>query len=340
MIETAMPRLELWTAVAKHIGVGLGLFYGVIKLFDTIGDRLNEDTKLEISLWLLDVRTEKSITSWPSTVSIFFDRVFTARPLSFRGFLRSALITGVALLANVGILTAFRPELGSFFLRHDMLFPSFWAANLLPDYASLLATRYMLSRKGRWNWRFFPSFRLSRQKREWIALLLTLRSLRLSRLLKWFDRAMVRSGLSLLLLCDLSLNLVLAEIGALGGIELYGACQRVLQSRVVSSQSVNELLALTTVLEQVVLDLNLFVLTLVPASIASIWVLLYVGSGSLIRVGRTFDVLQKWTNAHMNIEEKPLQCIGMVAAGLVALAYWTTAIIASVTSSLYHRASL
>lgn len=41
-----------WTDVGKTIGVGGALFYGVMKFFDALGDRLNGGTKKEIAAWL------------------------------------------------------------------------------------------------------------------------------------------------------------------------------------------------------------------------------------------------------------------------------------------------
>jgi hypothetical protein len=38
-----------------QIGLGPGLLYGLVKSFDTVGKRLNDDTRLEIAVWLLGV---------------------------------------------------------------------------------------------------------------------------------------------------------------------------------------------------------------------------------------------------------------------------------------------
>ena len=39
-----------------HFATGCAVFFGLVKLFDLLEDRLNEDTRLEIAVWLLDVK--------------------------------------------------------------------------------------------------------------------------------------------------------------------------------------------------------------------------------------------------------------------------------------------
>ena len=78
------------TAIGTHIAVGFGLFYGVVKFFDTVGDRLNEDTKLEIAVWLLDRKQlSNTFLNWPDTFAKVFDRVFGSRHISWACFLRA-----------------------------------------------------------------------------------------------------------------------------------------------------------------------------------------------------------------------------------------------------------
>jgi hypothetical protein len=133
------------TAIATQTGVGLGLFYAVVKFFDTVGDRLSEDTRLEIAVWLLDLKSAPRMEKWPATFAKLFDRVFGKRHLSFRCFWRS----GVASFCAIVISSA------TYFLTiHESLIRDAAAivvfslfaccVNLVPDYLSLLETRYCL----------------------------------------------------------------------------------------------------------------------------------------------------------------------------------------------------
>ena len=64
-----------------------------------------------------------------------------------------------------------------------------------------------------------------------------------------------------------------------------------------------------------------------PAFFTSIWLWLYAGSGFLLKAARRFDLGFDWFNRRFDIEKKPLQSIGLVAGALVAVVYWTALII-------------
>jgi hypothetical protein len=65
----------------------------------------------------------------------------------------------------------------------------------------------------------------------------------------------------------------------------------------------------------------------VPAFFTSIWLWLYAGSGFLLKFGRRFDVGFDWFNRKFDIENKPLSAIGLVAGSLVAVLWWTVAVV-------------
>ena len=64
-----------------------------------------------------------------------------------------------------------------------------------------------------------------------------------------------------------------------------------------------------------------------PAFFTSIWLWLYAGSGFLLKFARRFDIGFQWFNRHFDIENKPLQSIGLVAGAFVALIYWSAVIV-------------
>ncbi len=59
------------------------------------------------------------------------------------------------------------------------------------------------------------------------------------------------------------------------------------------------------------------------------WIALvpFICGGLLLKAARRFDIGFDWFNRKFDIEKKPLQSIGLVAGALVALAYWTAALI-------------
>ena len=65
-------------------------------------------------------------------------------------------------------------------------------------------------------------------------------------------------------------------------------------------------------------------LVLYPALFTDAWLLLYAGSGFLLQAARRFDVGFQWFNSTADIEKKPLSAIGLVAGAIVAIVYWAS----------------
>jgi hypothetical protein len=65
----------------------------------------------------------------------------------------------------------------------------------------------------------------------------------------------------------------------------------------------------------------------IPCCLTSIWLWLYALSGFTLKAARRFDIGFEWFNRKFDIERKPLQSIGLVAGALVAIVYWTAAIV-------------
>ena len=58
--------------------------------------------------------------------------------------------------------------------------------------------------------------------------------------------------------------------------------------------------------------------------------LLYLASAGMLKAARRFDIGFEWFNREFDIEKKPLQSIGLVAGALVAIVFWTAAIVSRV----------
>src|SRR5229473_3248256 len=72
----------------------------VLKFFERVEAVLNEDTKLEIAVWLLGVKTAEKVQGWPDTFAKVFDRVFGTKHLSWKCFGRSCLASyAIAILS-------------------------------------------------------------------------------------------------------------------------------------------------------------------------------------------------------------------------------------------------
>ena len=63
--------------VLTQIAVGVGLMYLIDKFSKFVEEKLTDDTKPEIAVWLLGVRVGPKVEPWPDTFAKLFDRVFS-----------------------------------------------------------------------------------------------------------------------------------------------------------------------------------------------------------------------------------------------------------------------
>lgn len=122
-------------------GVGLGAI--VWKGFGVIENHLNDDAKLKIAIWLLYVHVPlEKMQTWPETFASVFDRVFGQHHVSWKRFWRSAITSYLSVLILGSYLDGLRSS-----LRSDQIYDTFrygFVGNVLPDYVSLLETRYVM----------------------------------------------------------------------------------------------------------------------------------------------------------------------------------------------------
>jgi hypothetical protein len=71
------------------------------------------------------------------------------------------------------------------------------------------------------------------------------------------------------------------------------------------------------------LPIVLFRLAILPAVLLSMWMWLPFIAGYGLRALRHFDKGFKWFIGHFDVEHKPLQAIGLVAAVFMVVAYWS-----------------
>ena len=118
-----------------------------------LGDQiLSKDVRLHISKWLTELRLASEITKLPCLCLGVFERVFTKKHFSFSCFVRSCISSAlwmILLLALFFLADAERYQLGSNYVTFSSLCAGFFflgvSINLIPDYFSLLETRFLLS---------------------------------------------------------------------------------------------------------------------------------------------------------------------------------------------------
>lgn len=83
-----------------------GVLAGIVwKFFERVEAVLNENTKLEIAVWLLGVKIGRNLEPWPETFAKLFDRVFGFERRHFPRFGIVCVATVISTL--LGVLIAF-----------------------------------------------------------------------------------------------------------------------------------------------------------------------------------------------------------------------------------------
>ena len=143
MIFERLPTYWVWVfAVA-------GIFYGGTRFF---GGHLSESVRDTLRLWLTQ-RDGEARTNWSRQFCAMFDAVFGARHLSVGCFLRSSVASLAGVLA---LYLLFGPVLGLLQGRTPKGLSMTEAlvlgalVNVIPDYLSLLETRWLLRFMDRW----------------------------------------------------------------------------------------------------------------------------------------------------------------------------------------------
>ena len=126
---------------------------GVWALFERAETVVSPEIKAEITLWLRNLPAATMSASWPATFARVFDRIFGSRHLSWQCFLRSAVASLISIVIVTLIWAAVRPsEMKSFIAAESIVFVlgapilSGLVVNVVPDYASLLETRFVIGR--------------------------------------------------------------------------------------------------------------------------------------------------------------------------------------------------
>ena len=293
----------VWQPIAVQFGVGIGLFYGVTKFFDTVGDRLTDDARLQIALWLVGRKKfQPKVEPWQDTFAEVFDRIFGRKHFSWKCFSRSAL-TSLVLALSCAVIVLVNEHAGiahGFIANVEVLIlilPFLIISNVIPDYVSLLKTRKLL--------------KLMARRRY---------------LIVWV----------LFIVVDLYVTIGIAFIGNSIMNVIARPMEFARRMRIVSSAVISFLTAPSRMFFIIEDEwrwengLSIAFVTILPALFTSIWLWLYAVSGALLKAARRFDIGFDWFNRHFDIEKKPLQSIGLVAGTLVALVYWAAVIVGRV----------
>src|SRR5712692_11213571 len=122
---------------------------------------LAEDTKLKVAVWLLDREKgaeglDAKAKKWPATFASVFDTIFGEKHLTWRCFRRSCLVSACGIILMFLLWGAIHPDKFIAYFRfnpHPIIeyIPKFLFVSVLPDYISLLKSRFFIRFMGKTN---------------------------------------------------------------------------------------------------------------------------------------------------------------------------------------------
>lgn len=278
--------------------VAMGVLWVVFSRSEKVA---SPDAKNAITRWLKNVRVGGTLENWPSTFASVFDSIFGKKHLSWRCFWRSCVASLIAVLVMTFIWAALRPLHARSQMENFMDDPrlivfyvvSFAVLNLLPDYVSLLESRYILRR--------MSAVQHSPGR------ILSLLALDVVLTVSIFFAALF------LFLFIVAYYLLLFESeemdvqAAAMALEMYAlSIAEILEHGVFLSNPGGSL------------SLGIFFYT---TFFTSVWIWLYALSGLVVKVGEYFGITVSRLKWFLDIENKPLHSLGVISMLLVTLIY-------------------
>jgi len=285
---------------AFTFGAWIALLGGIWFLFDKSESVASIKTKTAIVQWLQNLDPAGTAASWPTTFAGLFDSVFGQYHFSWRCFWRSCL----ASWASTGILFAFwgslRPAQWEQYIGSGFAGPLFaWflgtlLVNAVPDYCSLLKSRYLIHVIG------------DRPSPIFICLLLAL------------DIAATLSiyltGLALFLLAADGISFLLRE-----RVVPLAAVPREIASFVADAVFLTRRPGIPPGVSPGV--------WFYAAFFTCAWVWLYALSGAAVKLGQYLGMGVAVVRGLLDIEEKPITSLGWAAMLLASIVYWGVALV-------------
>ena len=287
LLICVMPFLSFGAALAFSIRV-------VWFLFSKAETVVTSQTRYQVSRWLWRLDPVSTMERWPKTFAALFDSVFGERHLSWRCIWRScvASLTGVVILTLVWA-SIYPDGARNFFITFQgfgLLFLGLGLAlfNLVPDYLSLLETRYVLRWMGT-----KPSTRR-------ICALLAF-DIVVTGVIFFCTAVLITA---FILIWGSGINIFLKDIS--------GPLEGMWEAHVAGFR-------LSSVSEE---DFPSFGIFIYSTYFTSVWMLLYALSGIVLILGRTLlrpgvSLMQRY----LDIDNQPIRALGYVASVIVTLIY-------------------
>ncbi len=132
-------------SIIAYCSAWAGIIGGIWLLFSKAEDTVKPEIKTTISNWLSNLNPEVKLANWAMTFASMFDGIFGKKHFSWRCFSRSCIASFVSL--TIMIFLWFSKQSSHYEPRLVLILITLGAiVNLIPDYFSLLETRYIIKK--------------------------------------------------------------------------------------------------------------------------------------------------------------------------------------------------
>jgi len=282
----------------SYIVSWLAITTGIWTLFIYYGKSADQKTKRSASKWLKNLDISEGALNWSDSFAKLFDRIFTDKHFTWSCFLRSSVasIASVVLMALIYILLNYELLANQrwdvfipygFLVTSRAVFVCLFAFNLIPDYLSLLETRYIIKRMG-----LEQSF---------------------IRNLAFLVLDFAATFLIFVVVGVILITLVMLPITFFSSVLEFdfsgiGEAMKSFPKFMIDSFHIKG-------------DSEGFSVFLYSTFFTSVWVWLYAISGFLIKTLSHFNRGLRFFKRHFNIEKEPFNAIGAVAMTLVTILF-------------------
>ena len=125
----------------------------ILFLAEKIELALQKESKDKVSKWIQNISPQNAISSWPAAFVEIFDHIFGKHHFSCRCFYRSCIASTFSVLIMTLVWGYLRPYQFQQFFNSGSLVEAFLSVylvgiivNLIPDYLSLLETRWLINK--------------------------------------------------------------------------------------------------------------------------------------------------------------------------------------------------
>ena len=279
-------------SIIPYFSAWAGIIGGIWLLFSKAEDLVKPEIKTDISSWLKNLHLEGKLANWPTAFASIFDSVFSKKHFSWRCFSRSCIASILAVLMLTILWWALNPNnfyvvfssedlvvILSYHLTASVIF------NKIPDYFSLLETRYIIGK---------------------------LRNINST------------TKTIVFLIVDIVATAFIFFLGVAIGVSLITILAgESLEEYLFTLSSIKSLLWYGFVMNVNTVDndnLNMGV-WFYSTFFTSVWIYLYIISGLIVKAGSFIGILASCIRKIFDIDKKPLRSMGYVCIAFVSLIF-------------------